>query len=68
MRQKNIKICHNLLYQIFRNAWKIKDKKINKFEKNDIFLKKNKKNHNMIIEARSVFSVSINSKIKKLDL
>ena len=41
---------------------------MNKFEKNNVFFWKNKKNYNMIIEIKFAFSVSIDSEIEKLNL
>ena len=45
--------------------WKIRNKWTSKFKKNDVFFWKNKKNYNMITEAESAFSVSVDSEIEK---
>ena len=63
--------CETFLDSIMNsvtNAQKIKNKWMSKFEKNDVFFWKNKKNHNMIIKIESAFSISISSEIKQLDL
>ena len=65
MKQKDIKTCHNSLCQAFKNLQKIRNKWMSKFEKHNIFFWKNKKNHNMMIEAESALSVSVDLEIEK---
>ena len=63
--QKDIKACHDLLCQALRDSWKIKNRWVSKFEKNNVFFWKDKKNHNMMIEAESALSVLVDSEIEK---
>ena len=64
-RQKNIKAYHDSLYQTFEDVQKTRNKWANELKKNDVFFWKVKKNHNMMTEIRSAFSVSISLKAEK---
>ena len=50
----------------YQNMWKIKNKKMNKFEKNNVFFERIKKIITMIIKVKFALLILIDLKIEKI--
>ena len=58
MRQRDVKTCHDSLYQALKDTQKTRSWWADELEKDDVLFWRTTKNNNMITEAESAFSVS----------
>ena len=65
MRQWDVKTCHDSLYQALRETQKTRDQQTSESKKDDVISWRTTKNHNIMTEAESAFSVSADSEARK---
>ena len=65
VRQKDVKTCHNLLYQALEDTQKTRDWQTDKLKKNDVLFWKITNNNDMMIKVESAFSVLASSEVEK---